>query len=84
MSFVRKGEGKHQNELHMTDKKSKPITTKVSRKMASMIYRHRKVNKPTRLTLKVAGTEAKREYNRRNAARVRKRKKHMVGGLQRR
>jgi hypothetical protein len=35
-----------------------------------------------KLTLKVAATEAKREYNRRNAARARKRNKHMVGGLQ--
>jgi hypothetical protein len=35
-----------------------------------------------KLTAKAAGTEAKREYNRRNAARARKRNKHMVGGLQ--
>ncbi len=35
-----------------------------------------------KLTLKAAATEAKREYNRRNAARARKRNKHMVGGLQ--
>jgi hypothetical protein len=35
-----------------------------------------------KLTSKAAATEAKREYNRRNAARARKRNKHMVGGLQ--
>jgi hypothetical protein len=34
------------------------------------------------LTAKAASTEAKREYNRRNAARARKRNKFMVGGLQ--
>jgi hypothetical protein len=36
----------------------------------------------SKLTSKEAGTEAKREYNRRNAARARKRNKHMVGDLQ--
>jgi hypothetical protein len=35
-----------------------------------------------KLTLKAAATEAKREYNRRNAARARKRNKHAVGELQ--
>jgi hypothetical protein len=35
-----------------------------------------------KLTAKAAGTEAKREYNRRNAARARKRNKHHVGGLE--
>jgi hypothetical protein len=35
-----------------------------------------------KLTAKAAATEAKREYNRRNAARARKRNKSMVGGLQ--
>jgi hypothetical protein len=35
-----------------------------------------------KLTSLEAGTEAKREYNRRNAARARKRNKHMVGDLQ--
>jgi hypothetical protein len=34
------------------------------------------------MTLKAACTEAKREYNRRNAARARKRNKNMVGDLQ--
>lgn len=34
------------------------------------------------MTAKVASTEAKREYNRRNAARARKRNKHLVGDLQ--
>jgi hypothetical protein len=34
------------------------------------------------MTSKAACTEAKREYNRRNAARARKRNKHMVGDLQ--
>jgi hypothetical protein len=37
---------------------------------------------PGKLTAKAAATEAKREYNRRNAARARKRNKHMVGDLQ--
>jgi hypothetical protein len=35
-----------------------------------------------KLTAKAAATEAKREYNRRNAARARKRSKYMVGDLQ--
>jgi hypothetical protein len=35
-----------------------------------------------KLTAKAAATEAKREYNRRNAARARKRNKSMVGDLQ--